>query len=61
MIAICCLAALGIAAMHIFATRSYGSWPAALALFLLISAMFVRRYLFGSTLNFLKEFLGWGD
>ncbi len=53
MIAVCCLAVLGIAAMNIFATRSYGSWPAALALFLLISAMVVRRVLFGGILSFL--------
>ncbi len=61
MIAVCCLAVLGIAAMNIFATRSYGSWPAALALFLLISAMVVRRVLFGGTLSFFANFLGSDD
>jgi hypothetical protein len=37
--------ALAIAAMHVFATRSHGSWPGALARLLLISATVVDRRL----------------
>jgi hypothetical protein len=60
MVAVCALAALGIVAMHIFAVWSYGRWPGALALFVLISSMFLRRYFSGSTLSRLREFLGSG-
>jgi hypothetical protein len=49
LVCICVVAGLGIAAMHVFATKSYGSWPGALALFALISGSFVSRRLLRPT------------
>jgi len=60
MVAVCGVAVLGIVAMHLFAAKSYGRWPAALALFVMISMLFVRRFVFGSNLTFLKSFFN-GD
>jgi hypothetical protein len=41
MVAVLIVAGLGVAALHIVAATSYGSWPAALALFALFSGKFV--------------------
>ncbi len=45
MVAVLVAAGVGVAALHVFAARSYGSWPAALALFALFSANLVMKRL----------------
>jgi hypothetical protein len=45
MVSVCVVVGLSVVAMNVFAARSYGSWPTALALLVLILARFVARRL----------------
>jgi hypothetical protein len=48
MVAVCALAGLAVVGMNVFATKSHGGWPGALALLALISARMVGRRLIPS-------------
>jgi hypothetical protein len=46
MVMVCIAARSCIVVMHVFATKSYGNWPGALALFALLSGKFAAKRLF---------------